>query len=310
MNAPQRHDRSTAQPLQAERYEAREGRIFLSGIQALVRLPIEQMRRDAAAGLRTRGFISGYPGSPLGGYDLALGQAKEFLERYGVRHVPGQNEEMAASALMGTQMLDVHPHPDVDGVVGYWYGKGPGVDRAGDAFKHGNFAGTSRHGAVVVLSGEDHEAKSSSVPYQQEFAFEHYGIPVLYPSSVPEFLSFGLHAAAMSRYSGCWVALKLVGALCDGGATVDLAASLPEIRLPELAIAGTPFVKRANFKFFPILNVETERQLYTERHLAAAAYAQANDLNRMVVRSDRDRIGIIAAGKSYADMTQTPTTSR
>jgi len=205
---------------------------------------------------------------------------------------------------MGTQMVDTHPQPDVDGVVGYWYGKGPGVDRASDAFKHGNFAGTSTHGAVVILSGEDHEAKSSTVPYQQEFAFEHFGVPVLYPATVSEFITFGLHAAALSRYSGCWVALKLVGPLCDGGERIDQAASQPAIVMPPLLIDGVPFRKATDFSFFPVLTVATERRLYMERHLAVATYARANALDRVVLSSIHDRIGIVAAGKSYSDMRQ------
>ena len=278
--------------------------MFLSGVQALVRLPIEQMRRDRRAGLRTRAFISGYPGSPLSGYDIALRQAGEALDTYGIHHLPGQNEELAATTLMGTQMLDEHPHPDVDGVVAYWYGKGPGIDRSGDALKHGNFAGTSTNGAVVILSGEDHEAKSSSVPYQQEFAFEHLGIPVLYPATVTEFIEYGLHAAALSRYSGCWVALKLVGPLCDGGEVVRFSGDLWPVELPPLNIDGKPFRKKANFKFFPVLNIETERQLYVERHAAARAYGRANGLNKLTVRGSADRIGIISAGKSYTDTRQ------
>jgi len=294
---------SARSSLAEERYETTEGRVYLSGIQALVRLPIEQMRRDAAAGLRTKSYVTGYPGSPLGGYDIAVKQAKETFERYGIKHVPAQNEELAATTLTGTQMLDQHPHPDVDGVVGFWYGKGPGIDRAGDAIKHGNFAGTSLHGAVVILSGEDHEAKSSSVPYQQEFAFEHFGIPVLFPASVSEFLSFGLHAIALSRFSGCWVAMKLVAPLCDGGEVVDLSnATIP--KLPEVIVEGKRFAKKANFTFFPVRNVETERELYEERHVAVAAYAKANDLNQILISSDRDRIGIVAAGKSFADTRQ------
>ena len=288
----------------ADRYELQKGRLFLSGIQALVRLPIEQMRRDRRAGLRTRAFISGYPGSPLGGYDIALGQARASLDKYGVLHLPGQNEELVATTLMGTQMLDEHPHPDVDGVVAYWYGKGSGLDRSGDALKHGNFAGTSAHGAVIILSGEDHEAKSSSVPYQQDFAFEHHGIPVLYPASVQEFIEYGLHAAALSRYSGCWVALKLVGPLCDGGEVVPVSAGAFVCHTPQLTINGKPFGKRANFSFFPVLNIETERQLYSERHAAVRAYAQANALNRVTVRGNADHIGIISAGKSYTDTRQ------
>lgn len=290
--------------LSQTRYESTEGRVFLTGIQALVRLPIEQIRRDAAHGLRTRAFITGYPGSPLGGYDIALKQAEAVLASSGIMHVPGQNEELAATSLIGTQMLDSHPHPDVDGVVGFWYGKGPGVDRSSDALKHGNFGGTSRHGAVVILSGEDHEAKSSSVPYQQEFAFEHYGIPVLYPSSVAEFIEFGLHAVAMSRFTGCWVALKLVAPLCDGGEVVELRRDAVPIVLPEVVIDGTPFSKVATFSYFPVLNVATEHQLYAERHVAVAAYAKANHLNRVVVAGPRDRIGIISAGKSFADTQQ------
>ena len=278
--------------------------MFLSGIQALVRLPIEQMRRDRRAGLRTKAFITGYPGSPLSGYDIALGQAGEFLDRHGIHHLPGQNEELAVTTLMGTQMLDEHPHPDVDGVVAYWYGKGSGLDRSGDALKHGNFAGTSTNGAVVILSGEDHEAKSSSVPYQQEFAFEHLGIPVLYPSSVTEFIEYGLHAAALSRYSGCWVALKLVGPLCDGGEVVQFSTDRWQIETPPFSLDGKPFRKTANFKFFPVLNIETERQLYVERHAAARTYGRVNGLNKVTVRGSADRIGIISAGKSYTDTRQ------
>src|SRR5258708_2437198 len=290
--------------LSKTRYETTDGRVFLTGIQALVRLPIEQIRRDAVQGLRTRAFITGYPGSPLGGYDIALKQAESVLASSGIKHVPGQNEELAATSLIGTQMLDSHPHPDVDGVVGFWYGKGPGVDRSSDALKHGNFGGTSRHGAVVILSGEDHEAKSSTVPYQQEFAFAHYGIPVLYPSSVSEFIEFGLHAVAMSRFSGCWVALQLVAPLCDGGEVVDLHQESVPIVLPDVLIDGKSFLKVANFTYFPVLNVATEHQLYAERHVAVGAYAKANNLNRVVVSAPHDRVGIISAGKSFADTRQ------
>ena len=262
------------------------------------------MRLDRQSGLRTRAFVTGYPGSPLGGYDLAPHKAHAALESHGIRHLPGQNEELAATTLMGTQMLDEHPHPDIDGVVAYWYGKGAGLDRSGDAMKHGNFAGTSTHGAVVILSGEDHEAKSSSVPYQQEFSFEHLGIPVLYPANVAEFIEFGLHAAAMSRYSGCWVALKLVGPLCDGGEVVAFSRSSFRCEIPQLEIEGKPFRKSATFKFFPVLNVATERQLYVERHAAVTAYARLNGLNLITQRGSADRIGIISAGKSHADTRQ------
>lgn len=297
-------DSTLAQPSLSDRYDVEDGSVFLSGIQALVRLPIEQMRRDERKGLHTKAFITGYPGSPLGGYDIAMNQARAHFEKHGIKHLPGQNEELAATTLMGTQMVDEHPSSGVDGVVAYWYGKGPGLDRSGDALKHGNFAGTSKHGAVVILSGEDHEAKSSSVPYQQEFSFEHHGIPVLYPSNISEFVEYGLHAAEMSRYSGCWVALKLVGPLCDGGEVVTFRPGSFEFKVPATLVDGNEFEKKANFKFFPVTNVATERQLYVERHAAVHAYTAINRLNRVTVRGERDRIGIISAGKTYSDVRQ------
>jgi indolepyruvate ferredoxin oxidoreductase len=287
-----------------DRYLLEDGAVYLNGLQALVRLPIDQNRRDRSAGLRIGTFISGYPGSPLGGYDLALQQARSILQRHDIAHVPGANEELAATAISGTQMLDTYPHSRFDGVISLWYGKGPGVDRSGDALKHGNFAGTSRYGAVVVLSGDDHEAKSSTMPYQDDYAFMSAGIPVLYPASTGEFLELGLQAIAMSRYSGCWVAMKLVGALADGGATVRVSPDEPSIAIPELVIDGRPFKKSTDFTFFPGLNVETERQLYYERHRAVLAYARANGLDRVLVRSEGDRLGIVTAGKSYADLRQ------
>jgi indolepyruvate ferredoxin oxidoreductase len=287
-----------------DRYLREEGQVYLSGMQALVRLPLDQSRRDRRAGLRIGTFISGYPGSPLGGYDLALRQARHILAEHDIRHVPGANEELAATALSGTQMLDRYPHSRYDGVVGLWYGKGPGVDRSGDALKHGNFAGTSRHGAVVVLSGEDHEAKSSTMPYQDDYAFVGHGMPVLYPASTGEFLTLGLHAIALSRFSGCWIAMKLVGQLADGGQTVHVSADDPGIVVPELVIDGKPFRKSTDFTFFPGLNIETERQLYYERHRAVLSYARANSLNWAAFGAPGDRLGLVTAGKSYADLRQ------
>jgi indolepyruvate ferredoxin oxidoreductase len=287
-----------------DRYLREEGTVYLSGMQALVRLPIDQNRRDRRAGLRIGTFISGYPGSPLGGYDLALRQARAILAQHDVRHVPGANEELAATALSGTQMLDHYPHSRYDGVVGLWYGKGPGVDRSGDALKHGNFAGTSRHGAVVVLAGDDHEAKSSTMPYQDDYAFVGHGMPILYPASTGEFLTLGLHAIALSRFSGCWVAMKLVGQLADGGETVAVSPAEPGIVVPELLIDGKPFRKATDFTFFPGLNIETERQLYYERHRAVLAYARANSLTWAEVGAPGDRVGLVTAGKSHADLRQ------
>lgn len=288
----------------ADRLTAQSGSYYVPGIQALVRFPLEQAALDRAAGLRIATFISGYPGSPLAGYDLALSRVPDLLAAHDVTFVPAGNEELAATAHMGTQMLDGYPHARWDGVTSIWYGKGPGVDRSGDALKHGNFAGTSEHGAVVVLSGEDHEAKSSTMPFQEDYAFTSAGIPILYPSSVAEFRTFGLHAIRCSRYSGCWMALKLVSSLCDSGESVEFAPDDVPLRLPQLEIDGVPFAKRTDFSFYPGANIETERQLYEERHQAALVYCQLNDINQVIRKEPGDSVGIITAGKSYADTEQ------
>ena len=287
-----------------DRYLREKGMVYLTGIHALVRVLLDQRRRDARAGLRIGTFVSGYPGSPLGIYDMAVQRLGKLREEYGIVHVPAANEELAASAISGTQMLDRYPHSRFDGVTAFWYGKGPGVDRSGDALKHGNFAGTSRHGAVVVLAGEDHESKSSTMPFQDDYAFMSAGIPILYPTSVGEFLELGLHAVALSRFSGCWVALKLVGALCDGGETVEVSPESPTVVLPDVTVGGRPFEKKTDFTFFPGKNLEQERHLYQERHVAVRAYARANALDRIEVRTPRDRVGIVTAGKSHADTRQ------
>jgi indolepyruvate ferredoxin oxidoreductase len=287
-----------------DRLTAPSGTFFFSGMSMLARLPLEQARRDRDQGLASGTLITGYPGSPLGGYDLQLARIGPLLDEHRVRFLPAGNEEQAATALMGTQMLDDHPHSDYAGVNGFWYGKGPGVDRAGDAFKHGNFAGTSHHGAVVVLSGEDHEANSSTMPFQQDFAFQSAGIPILYPSSVAEFRTLGLHAVAMSRYTGCWIAMKLTTPLCDGGETVTVSTGDIAISLPSLTVNGRPFAKRTDFSFYPGKNIEHERHLYRERHEAVIAYCRSNNLNRIESKHPGDRTGLITAGKSAADVRQ------
>ncbi len=288
-----------------DRYTLEDGTLYLSGVQALIRLPIDQHRRDVASGLNTRTFVTGYPGSPLGGYDISLRSAGAIVGESGITHVPAQSEELGVTVLMGTQMIDDHPRRDgVEGVVGIWYGKGPGIDRSGDALRHANFAGTSRLGAVVVLGGEDPESKSSTLPFQEDYAFMSAGIPIVYPSSVAEFLEYGLHAIALSRYSGCWIAMKLIGQLCDGGETFAVSPDFPKIVIPELTIDGEPFRKYTDFRFFPGLNIDPERRLYRERHLAVRAYARANGLDRVHVRTPHDRIGLLSAGKSFSDLRQ------
>jgi indolepyruvate ferredoxin oxidoreductase len=287
-----------------DRLTAGSGTFFMPGLQALVRLVLSQRARDLADGRRTRALVTGYPGSPLAGLDLQLQRASDLLASLGVVHQSAAAEERAVGALMGSQMLDNFPHSECEGVVGYWYGKGPGIDRSGDALRHGNFAGTSAAGGVVILSGEDHEASSSTMPFQEEYAFASAGIPVLYPASVAEFSELGLHAVAMSRFSGCWVALKLVSQLCDGGQSVRLTAGDGMPAPPVLQLHGTPFRKQTDFTFFPGRNIDTERQLFRERHAAVVAYARHHRLDRVIAAGDADRLGIVTAGKSYADVRQ------
>ena len=201
-----------------DKYTLERGRAYMSGIQALVRLPMLQQARDHAAGLNTAGFISGYRGSPLGGLDLALWKAKKHLASHQVVFQPGINEDLAATAVWGSQQVNLYPGAKHDGVFAMWYGKGPGVDRSGDVFKHGNSAGSSRHGGVLVLAGDDHAAKSSTLAHQSEHIFKACGLPVLFPSNVQEYLDFGLHGWAMSRYSGLWVAMKCVTDVVESSA--------------------------------------------------------------------------------------------
>ncbi|MDX1515173.1 MAG: indolepyruvate ferredoxin oxidoreductase family protein, partial [Gammaproteobacteria bacterium] len=193
-----------------DKYLLESGRVFLTGIQALVRLPLMQRKRDREAGRNTAGYISGYRGSPLGGYDQQLLRAKHLLDEHQVRFQPGVNEDLAATACWGTQQAELDGEGAYDGVFAIWYGKGPGVDRSGDAFRHANLAGTSRLGGVIALLGDDHTCESSTTSHHSEYAMVDAMMPVLNPAGVQEILDFGLYGFAMSRYSGCWVALKCV----------------------------------------------------------------------------------------------------
>jgi indolepyruvate ferredoxin oxidoreductase len=287
-----------------DKYVLTEGQVYLTGIQALVRLPIDQHRRDTRAGLRTGTFISGYEGSPLAGYDMLLARAGRFLKEHDIVHQPGVNEELAATAIMGSQIFQRLPGPKFDGVNGIWYGKGPGVDRCGDVFKHANFGGTGPNCGAIILGGDDPNSKSSTLPHQSDFAYLSAGIPILYPSNIQEFLEFGLHAFAMSRLSGCWVALKLVTNLCDGGSVVEVSPDFPQTLVPEVLIDGKPFQKIQDVTFLPPGTLALERFLFYERHQAVLAYARVNHLNRIEEHTGDDRIGIVSAGKSYSDLRQ------
>ena len=205
-----------------DRYRRESGRVFLTGTQALVRIPLMQRTLDRAAGLNTAGFISGYRGSPLGAYDQELWRAKSFLVENDIEFLPAVNEDLAATAVLGSQQVETDPHKSVDGVFGIWYGKGPGVDRAGDALKHGNAYGSSPHGGVLVVAGDDHGVVSSSMPHQSDVAFMTFVMPNLNPANVAEYLEFGLYGIALSRFSGMWVGFKAISETVESGMSVQL----------------------------------------------------------------------------------------
>jgi indolepyruvate ferredoxin oxidoreductase len=215
-----------------DRYNRHRGRVFLTGPQALVRLPLMQKWLDEDAGLDTAGFISGYRGSPLGAYDTALWAAKDELKNNHVVFQPGVNEELAATAVAGTQQLSLDKNARHDGVFGIWYGKGPGVDRASDALKHGNAFGSSPHGGVLVIAGDDHGAVSSSFAHQSDHIMSSWRMPILHPADVGEYLTFGLMGIALSRYSGCWVGFKAISEYhdSDGLPPPDRRPTLPLAR--------------------------------------------------------------------------------
>lgn len=280
-----------------DRYEMREGHVSLSGTQALARLPLEQRWRDQAAGLNTGGFISGYRGSPLGGYDQELWRIGSKLKDLNVHFQPGLNEDLAATAVWGTQYVNLYPGAKVDGVFGIWYGKSPGVDRSGDAFQHANTAGTAPLGGVIALVGDDHAAKSSSRSAQSDMQLKANGFPILYPSNTQEILDFGLHGIAMSRYAGCWVAIKLVTDVVETTTTVTVGPDRATPVLPPLPTAAPNGVHiRANEP-----PLEMEARLYEHRIPAALAYARANGLNRIELHPSTPRLGIVSTGKSWTD---------
>jgi indolepyruvate ferredoxin oxidoreductase len=284
-----------------DKYSLASGRAFMSGVQALVRLPMLQRQRDAAAGLNTGGFISGYRGSPLGAYDQSLWAAKKHLAENHIVFQPGVNEELGATAVWGTQQLDLYPQSKkYDGVFGIWYGKGPGVDRCSDVFKHANMAGTAKHGGVIAIAGDDHVAKSSTAAHQSDHIFKACGLPVFFPSSVQDILDMGLHAFAMSRYAGVWSGMKTIQEVVESSASVSVDPDRVKIVLPEdfQMPPGGLHIR------WPDAALEQEARLFDHKWYAALAYVRANRLNHDVIRGERDRFGIIASGKAYNDTRQ------
>jgi len=282
------------------KYTRSEGRIYLSGVQALVRLPLMQQMRDRAAGLNTAGFISGYRGSPLGGFDLELWKARKHLKASAIEFTPGLNEDLGATMVWGTQQTNLFPGAKVDGVFAMWYGKGPGVDRCGDVFKHGNAAGTSRHGGVLALAADDHACRSSTLPHGSELEFVSAMMPILNPAGVQDILDMGMLGWAMSRFTGRWVGFKTIAETVESSASVNVNPHQLDIVLP------TDFVLPdggLNIRWpDPPLNQEMRLHQYAVD--AACAFARANRIDKVVLDSPKARLGIVTTGKSYLDVLQ------
>jgi indolepyruvate ferredoxin oxidoreductase len=284
-----------------DKYALETGRAFMSGVQALVRLPMLQRVRDAKAGLNTAGFVSGYRGSPLGGYDQALWAARKHLAANHVVFQPGVNEELAATAIWGTQQLEFdQASKKYDGVFGIWYGKGPGVDRCSDVFKHANLAGTAPHGGVIAVAGDDHVAKSSTAAHQSDHIFKACGLPVFFPSSAQDILDLGLHAFAMSRFAGVWTSMKTIQEVVESAASIDISPDRVNIVLPtDFAMPpGGVHIR------WPDAALAQEARLFDTKWYAALAYVRANKLNHNVISGPHDRFGIIASGKAFNDTRQ------
>ena len=284
-----------------DKYSLDVGRAFMSGVQALVKLPMLQRQRDALQGKNTAGFISGYRGSPLGTYDQALWKAKKYLHAQNIVFQPGVNEELAATALWGTQQLGFAPAGSnkFDGVFGIWYGKGPGVDRCADVFKHANMAGTTPWGGVLAVAGDDHVAKSSTAAHQSDHIFKACGTPVFFPASVQDILDLGVHALAMSRFSGIWSGMKTIQEIVESSATAVIDPERVKIVLPDFEMpAGGVHIR------WPDDALSQEARLFDYKWYAALAYIRANRLNHNVLQGPNDRFGLIASGKAYNDTRQ------
>jgi indolepyruvate ferredoxin oxidoreductase len=304
---------TVASPLRRPDYKlseslwASQGAIFLTGTQALVRLALMQRARDEARGLNTQGFISGYRGSPLGMLDMAIWKAGDKFAERGLRFLPAINEELGATAVLGTQRVESDPDRTVQGVFAMWYGKGPGVDRAGDALKHGNAYGSSPHGGVLVVAGDDHGCVSSSMPHQSDVAFQAWHMPIVSPANVAEYLEFGLYGYELSRFSGNWVGLTALSEVVESGSTVDL--DLVNARVAAWADADT--VRQVtghqapadglHYRWPDLPSLKIEARL-ADKLAAVRAFSQVNSIDRMVIESPQATVGIVTAGKAHFDL--------
>src|SRR5262245_12594118 len=284
------------------KYLQEEGTIFLSGIQALVRVPLDQHRADQRRGLDTATIISGYPGSPLGGFDLNVKRNAALLAEHNVRFIPGLNEELGGTIVFGGQLASSYPGPRHDGVLGMWYGKAPGVDRTGDLFRHANFAGVGPHGGVLAIAGDDPMAKSSTFPTASEACFADLMLPVLFPGDVQEILDLGRLGFELSRSHGCLVAFKMPTNVSDEVGTAEVSPDRIRVVDPGLTVDGRPWRATHGMIKFPPWGLEMERELFSGRMQAARAFAAANDLNRITVPTPGAWLGIAAAGKTYYDV--------
>jgi len=286
------------------KYTQESGRIYLSGIQALVRLPLDQHRADKRRGLNTATFISGYRGSPLGGFDQTLEREKKLLEAHQVVFSSGLNEDLGATAIFGSQMVGLFPRPKYDGVLGMWYGKAPGVDRTGDAFKHANYAGVGKNGGVLALAGDDPVSKSSTLPSHSEVALYDALMPTLFPGNVQDILDLGLHGFMLSRVSGLWVGVKIVTNVADEAGTAEVSPERVAPVIPTVELDGRPFEHAINVNLIPPYGLDMERTLQYARLELARLYAYENKLNRITVPSPGAWLGIMTTGKTYFDVRQ------
>src|SRR6202521_2259667 len=277
-----------------DKYDLGQSRIFATGYQALIRLCVMQKERDRRSGLNTAGYVTGYRGSPLGGLDQQFLKAARPLAGADIRFQPGINEDLAATAVWGSQQAELRGEGKFDGVFSVWYGKGPGVDRSGDVFRHANLAGTSRHGGVLALMGDDHTAESSTTAHQSEYHFVDVMIPILNPAGVQEFLDYGLYGFAMSRYCGTWAALKCMHETVESTAVVDGSLDRVKIIIPDDFRMPADGV---NIRLHDTI-LGQEARLYDFKRDAMLAFVRANKLNRTITSGGRDaRIGIITVGK-------------
>jgi len=286
------------------KYTQERGRVYLSGIQALVRLPLDHHRADLRRGLNTATFISGYRGSPLGGFDQTLERLSVLLKAHDMDFSSGLNEDLGATAVFGSQMAGLFPRPRYDGVVGMWYGKAPGVDRTGDLFKHANYAGVGKNGGVLALAGDDPLSKSSTLPSHSEVALYDAFMPTLYPGNVQEILDLGLHGFMLSRTSGLWVGAKIVTNVADEAGTAEVDPERVSPIIPVVELDGKPFQHQINVNLIPPYGLDMERTIHGARLELARRYAYENKLNRITVPSPNAWLGIVTSGKTYYDVRQ------